>query len=165
MPKRSRRGADSMPGRVVAATSVKGWSEYLRVRAWRPLSMTKLTAKSSIAGYSSSSTARGSRWTSSMKSTSFSPRLVRMPIRSPPRSRLLSPVDLVEQILRRHDRRPAAERVGDQLRRLGRPVPELLDHDLPHELAEAVGVDGHRRGGDRLDGGPGARQGELRDLV
>ena len=48
--------------------------------------MTKLTEKSSIAGYSSSSTGRGSRWTSSMKSTSFSPRLVRIPIRSPPRS-------------------------------------------------------------------------------
>src|SRR2546421_1620565 len=63
-----------MPGRVVAATSVKGRSAYLSVRAWRPLSMTKLTEKSSMAGYRSSSTARGSRWTSSMNRTSFSAR-------------------------------------------------------------------------------------------
>ena len=50
MPKRSRSGAESMPGRVVAATRVNGWSAYLSVRAWSPLSITKLTAKSSIAG-------------------------------------------------------------------------------------------------------------------
>ncbi len=33
-----------MPGRVVAATSVKGRSAYFSVRACMPLSMTKLTA-------------------------------------------------------------------------------------------------------------------------
>ena len=75
-----------MPGRVVAATSVKGRSAYFSVRACMPLSMTKLTEKSSMAGYSSSSTARGSRWTSSMNITSLAPKLVRMPIRSAPRS-------------------------------------------------------------------------------
>ena len=48
--------------------------------------MTKLTEKSSMAGYRSSSTARGSRWTSSMNRTSFSARFVRIPMRSAPRS-------------------------------------------------------------------------------
>ena len=86
MPNRSRSGAESMPGRVVAATSVKGRSAYLSVRACMPLSMTKLTAKSSIAGYRSSSTGRGRRWTSSMKRTSCSARFVRIPMSSAPRS-------------------------------------------------------------------------------
>ena len=50
MPKRSRSGELSMPGRVVAATSVKGRRGMRMVRALSPLSMTKLTAKSSMAG-------------------------------------------------------------------------------------------------------------------
>src|SRR5579875_705262 len=49
--------------------------------------MTKLTQKSSMAGYRNSSTARGSLWISSMNSTSPRSRLVRIPMRSPPRSR------------------------------------------------------------------------------
>ena len=44
MPNRSRSGADSMPGRVVAPTSVKGASRCLIERACRPFSITKLTA-------------------------------------------------------------------------------------------------------------------------
>ena len=68
----AQRRADSMPGRVVAPTSVNGRSGILMLRAFSPLSMTKLTEKSSIAGYSSSSTARGSRWISSMNRTSRS---------------------------------------------------------------------------------------------
>src|SRR5262249_13895091 len=76
------------------------------------------------------------------------------PPRAPPRgsgswfrrpgSLLVSAVDLVEQLLRRHDRRPAAQGVGDELRGFGRAVAELLDHDLPHQLAQAVGVEGAR---------------------
>src|SRR5215472_12522711 len=87
MPKRSRSGELSMPGRVVAPTIVNGRSGMRMVRAFNPLSITKVTEKSSIAGYKSSSTTRGSRWISSMNSTSRSPRLVRIPMRSPPRSR------------------------------------------------------------------------------
>ena len=50
MPKRSRRGDDRRPARVVAPTSVNGLSAYRRVRAWAPFSIVKLTQKSSIAG-------------------------------------------------------------------------------------------------------------------
>ena len=39
-----------MPGRVVAPTIVKGRSGIRMVRALSPLSITKLTEKSSIAG-------------------------------------------------------------------------------------------------------------------
>ena len=39
-----------MPGRVVAPTMVKGRSGIRMVRALRPLSITKLTEKSSMAG-------------------------------------------------------------------------------------------------------------------
>ena len=39
-----------MPGRVVAPTRVKGRSGIRMVRAFSPLSMTKLTVKSSMAG-------------------------------------------------------------------------------------------------------------------
>ncbi len=44
-------------------------------------------------------------------------------------------------------------------------MAELLDHDLPHQLAQAVGVDGGRGDVDRLGGGGGADQGELGDLA
>ena len=44
-------------------------------------------------------------------------------------------------------------------------MAELLDHDLPHQLAQAIGVDRSRGGVDRLRGGAGARQGELGDLA
>jgi hypothetical protein len=44
-------------------------------------------------------------------------------------------------------------------------VAELLDHDLPHQLAQAVGVEGARRDVDGLGGGARARQGEFGDLA
>ena len=50
MPKRSRSGADSIPGRVVAPTSVNGFRRIFMVRACIPFSITKFTEKSSIAG-------------------------------------------------------------------------------------------------------------------
>ena len=50
MPKRSRSGELSMPGRVVAPTIVNGRSGIRMVRAFSPLSMTKFTEKSSMAG-------------------------------------------------------------------------------------------------------------------
>src|SRR5438034_11563736 len=79
-------------------------------------------------------------------------------------SRFLSAVDLVEQLLGRRDRGPAPERVGDELRGLGRAVAELLDEHLPHELAQTIGVGGGGRGRDRLRGDARPREGELRDL-
>src|SRR5918994_6153379 len=74
------------PVRVVAPASVKRGRSSRIDRADGPLPITMSSWKSSIAGYSTSSTARGSRWTSSMKSTSPSSRLVRMAARSPARS-------------------------------------------------------------------------------
>src|SRR2546421_5297843 len=81
--------------------------------------------------------------------------------RPPPRSRFLSAVDLVEQLLGRRDRGPAPKRVGDELRGLGRAVAELLDEHLPHELAQTVGVGGGGRGRDRLPGDAPPREGGL----
>ncbi len=50
MPKRSRNGADSIPARVVAPTSVNRFSGSFSVLAYAPRSTTKSIWKSSIAG-------------------------------------------------------------------------------------------------------------------
>ena len=84
MPKRSLRGDESRPARVVAPISVNSSSRYRCVRACTPLSKMKSTAKSSMAGYRNSSTTLGSRWISSIKKTSPLSILVRSPIKSPP---------------------------------------------------------------------------------
>ena len=57
------------------------------LRALGPLPSTTSSLKSSNAGYSTSSTARGIRWISSTNKTSPSSRLVRIAARSPARSR------------------------------------------------------------------------------
>ena len=87
MPKRSRIGVVSSPERVVAPTSVKGARSRRKVRAPGPCPITMSIAPSSIAGYSSSSMARGSRCTSSTNSTSFGSSAVRIEAMSPLRSR------------------------------------------------------------------------------
>ena len=70
MPKRSRRGAESIPARVVAPTRVNlltaMWMEF----AMGPLPVTISTAKSSMAEYRISSAVRDRRWISSRNSTS-----------------------------------------------------------------------------------------------
>ncbi len=86
MPNRSRRGPLIRPARVVAPTTVNGLRLSRRLRALGPLPIITSSAKSSIAGYRISSTARLRRWISSMNSTSRSSRAVRMAARSPARS-------------------------------------------------------------------------------
>ena len=76
MPKRSRSGLVNRPARVVAPTSVNFASSILTERAAGPSPMMRSSWKSSIAGYSTSSTAGLRRWISSMNSTSRSSRLV-----------------------------------------------------------------------------------------
>ncbi len=83
MPKRSRSGLVNSPARVVAPTSVNFASSILTERAAGPSPMMRSSWKSSIAGYSTSSTAGLSRWISSMNSTSRSSRLVSKAARSP----------------------------------------------------------------------------------
>ena len=61
MPKRSRSGADSWPARVVAPTSVNFGTATRIDRAVGPLPIMMSMAKSSIAGYSTSSTERERR--------------------------------------------------------------------------------------------------------
>ena len=68
--------------RVVAPMSVNGRSDMLMTRAFTPSPSVKSMRKSSIAGYRNSSTAFGSRWISSMKSTDRSSALVRYGITS-----------------------------------------------------------------------------------
>src|SRR3989442_584194 len=152
IPKRSRSGDDSNPARVVAATMVNGRSWYRRVRACAPFSITKLTQKSSIAGYKNSSTARDSRWISSMNSTSPDCSLVRTPIRSPPRSSgfgvgdlafscsavLFQAVHFLEQLVGRRDSGLAAEGLFDHAAGLGGAVTELLGEDLKHFRLEIL---------------------------
>src|SRR5215813_11337870 len=145
MPKRSRRGEDSMPGRVVAATRVKGRRGMRMVRACRPLSMTKLTVKSSMAGYRSSSTTRGRRWISSTKRMSRSFRLVRMPMRSPPRSsdgrRHLVGQDGGQRGLAQAGRpgeQHMIERLAALARRLDGHAEALHGRSLPYVLIEVL---------------------------
>ena len=75
-----------MPLRVVAPTSVNRGRSSRNDRADGPLPITMSSWKSSIAGYSTSSTGRGRRWISSMNRTSPSSRFVRIDARSPARS-------------------------------------------------------------------------------
>ena len=82
-PKRSRKGAESCPARVVAPMRVK-WGRSKRIElAEGPLPMMMSMAKSSMAGYKISSTDRFRRWISSTKRMSFSLRLVSSAARSP----------------------------------------------------------------------------------
>src|SRR5439155_1638569 len=68
-------------------------------------------------------------------------------LRPPPRSRLLPAIDLVKQLLGRRDRGSAPQRVGDELRGLGRAVAELLDGDeLLEELLVEVRREPDQRG-------------------
>ena len=83
MPKRSRSGLVNRPARVVAPTSVNLARSILTERAAGPSPMMRSSWKSSIAGYSTSSTAGLRRWISSMNSTSRSSRLVSSAARSP----------------------------------------------------------------------------------
>src|SRR2546430_693899 len=83
MPKRSGSGLTNGPARVVAPTKVNFASSILTERAAGPSPMMRSSWKSSIAGYSTSSTAGLRRWISSMNSTSRSSRLVRSAARSP----------------------------------------------------------------------------------
>ena len=82
MPNRVRMAPVSRPIRVVAPISVNGGSGIVIVRACIPASNVTSTLKSSIALYRYSSTTAGSRWTSSMNSTSPRSSFVRMPTRS-----------------------------------------------------------------------------------
>ena len=75
------------PGRVVAATSVNLGSSSRIDLAVGPLPSTTSSTKSSSAGYRTSSTGLGMRWTSSTKRTSPSSRFVRIAARSLGRSR------------------------------------------------------------------------------
>ena len=68
---------------MVAPTSVNFASSILTERAAGPSPMMRSSWKSSIAGYSTSSTAGLRRWISSMNSTSRSSRLVSKAARSP----------------------------------------------------------------------------------
>src|SRR5512134_1037312 len=86
MPNRSRSGEVSRPARVVAPISVKGGRSSLIERAAGPSPIMMSSWKSSSAGYRISSTTGARRWISSMKSTSFGSRLVRIAARSPGRS-------------------------------------------------------------------------------
>src|SRR6266446_5623042 len=83
MPKRSRSGLVNSPARVVAPTRVNFASSILTERAAGPSPMMRSSWKSSIAGYSTSSTVGLRRWISSMNSTSRSSRLVSNAARSP----------------------------------------------------------------------------------
>ena len=83
IPNRSRSGEESCPDRVVAPMSVKGCSGMRIERADGPLPIIRSSAKSSIAGYRTSSTARGRRWISSMNSTSLRLSVVSSAARSP----------------------------------------------------------------------------------
>ena len=74
------------PVRVVAPTSVNRDTSIRIDRAAGPLPSTTSTLKSSMAGYITSSTIRGSRWISSMNNTSPSSNCERMAARSPARS-------------------------------------------------------------------------------
>src|SRR5690606_1680077 len=86
MPKRSRSGDVSRPARVVAPTSVNGGRSSLMERAAGPSPITMSSWKSSIAGYSTSSTTGLRRWISSTNRTSLGSRLVRIAARAPGRS-------------------------------------------------------------------------------
>ena len=59
-----------MPNRVVAPISVNGCIDRFMERAFNPLSTTHETKKSSMAGYSISSTMRGNLCISSINKTS-----------------------------------------------------------------------------------------------
>ena len=72
--------------RVVAPTSVNRGRSRRSVRADGPCPSTTSSWKSSIAGYSTSSTTRLSRWISSMKRTSWGSSAVSTAARSPLRS-------------------------------------------------------------------------------
>src|SRR6185369_817038 len=72
------------------------------------------------------------------------------PPRSRPRLGRLAAIDLVEESLGRGDVGPPAEGVGDELRGLRRAMAELLDQDLPHHLAQPLGVGGRGRAGHGL---------------
>src|SRR5699024_3909626 len=76
---------DALP-LVVAPISVKGGKSILTERALGPEPITISKKKSSIAEYKTSSTARGKRWTSSIKRTSPGSREDRIAARSPARS-------------------------------------------------------------------------------
>ena len=106
-PKRSRRGADSWPARVVAPIRVNFGRSSRMELADGPLPMMMSMAKSSMAGYRISSTERLSRWISSTKRMSFSARLVSRAARSPGFSmagpevmRMLTPISLAMMPLR-----------------------------------------------------------------
>ncbi|KAG1252404.1 hypothetical protein G6F66_015213 [Rhizopus arrhizus] len=83
MPKRSRSGAVSRPARVVAPIRVNGGRSILIERAAGPSPIMMSIWKSSMAGYSTSSTTGDRRWISSMNSTSCGCRLVSSAARSP----------------------------------------------------------------------------------
>ena len=72
--------------RVVAPTSVNGGTSSVSVRAAGPWPTMMSSRKSSSAGYSTSSTARFSRWISSTNSTSRDSSAVRIAAMSPFRS-------------------------------------------------------------------------------
>ena len=96
MPKRSRSGLVNMPARVVAPTSVNGGRSSLIERAAGPSPIMMSSWKSSMAGYSTSSTIGDKRWISSINSTSWGSRLVSSAARSPGRSSTGPEVDLID---------------------------------------------------------------------
>jgi hypothetical protein len=96
MPKRSRNGLVSIPARVVAPTRVNGGRSSLIERAAGPSPIMMSSWKSSMAGYSTSSTIGDRRWISSMNSTSCGSRLVSSAARSPGRSRTGPEVLLID---------------------------------------------------------------------
>src|SRR6266436_19243 len=86
MQKRERSGAVINPARVVAPINVKcpNWNGW--IRAPGPCPIIRSTRKSSIAGYSTSSTAGCSRCISSIKKTSLPSSEVSIAVKSPLRS-------------------------------------------------------------------------------
>ena len=75
-----------MPYLVVAPIKVKGFRDRFMLRAFRPLSITQVTKKSSMAGYRTSSTTLFSLWISSMNRMSSCWSWLRMATMSPGRS-------------------------------------------------------------------------------
>ena len=149
MPKRSRSGEVSRPARVVAPTSVNGGRSSLIERAAGPSPIMMSSWKSSIAGYSTSSTTGLRRWISSTNSTSRGCRFVSSAARSPGRSSTgpggLPQVhaELVRDDVRERGlaeaRRAEDQHVIERLAALARGLDEDLQLRLDRRLADVVG--------------------------
>ena len=117
MPKRSRSGVVRRPVRVVAPTSVNGFRSSRIDWAPGPCPITRSMHPSSIAGYSSSSIERLSRWISSMNSTSWDSSAVRIAAMSALRS--MAGPEATRSVRAHLDRDDAGQRRLAEARRAG----------------------------------------------